>query len=149
MSSVNKVILIGRLGQDPEVRTFQSGGKVCNLSVATSIKYKDRNTGERKEITEWNRVSVWVDPTIRFLEQYARKGDLLYIEGSLSTRKWQDQSGQDRYTTEIEVRPYRGEVKILASKDAPDRERESHGASEGSDYQPSDHSPIDDSEIPF
>ena len=99
--SVNKVIIIGNLGQDPEVRNFPSGGKVCNFSVATSENWKDRNTGERRERTEWHRISITSEPLVRIAEQYLRKGAKVYLEGQLETRKWQDQSGQDRYSTEI------------------------------------------------
>ena len=114
--SVNKVILVGNLGNDPEVRNFQNGGKVCNLSVATSENWKDRNTGERRERTEWHRVAIFSEPLVRIAEQYLRKGSKVYLEGQLETRKWQDQSGQDRYTTEIVLRPYRGELTLLDSR---------------------------------
>jgi len=111
--SVNKVILIGNLGRDPEVRSFPSGGKVCNLRVATSETWKDRNTGERRERTEWHQVAIYSEPLVRVAEQYLRKGSKVYIEGQLETRKWQDQSGQDRYTTEVALRPYRSELTML------------------------------------
>ncbi len=114
--SVNKVILVGNLGRDPEVRTFQNGGKVCNLRIATSETWKDRNTGERRERTEWHSVAIFSEPLVRIAEQYLRKGSKVYIEGQLETRKWQDQSGQDRYTTEIVLRPYRGELTLLDSR---------------------------------
>lgn len=115
--SVNKVILIGNLGRDPEVRTFQNGGKVCNLRVATSETWKDRNTGERREKTEWHSVAIFNEGLVRNVEQYLRKGSKVYIEGMLETRKWQDQSGQDRYSTEVTIRPYRGEVTFLDRAD--------------------------------
>ena len=99
--SVNKVILIGNLGRDPEVRTFQNGGKVCNLRIATSETWKDRNTGERRERTEWHTVAIFSEGLVRVAEQYLRKGSKVYLEGKLQTRKWQDQSGQDKYSTEI------------------------------------------------
>ncbi|ATG46780.1 single-stranded DNA-binding protein [Celeribacter ethanolicus] len=111
--SVNKVILVGNLGRDPEVRTFQNGGKVCNLRIATSENWKDRNTGERRERTEWHSVAIFSEPLARIAEQYLRKGSKVYIEGQLETRKWQDQQGQDRYTTEVVLRPYRGELTLL------------------------------------
>lgn len=114
--SVNKVILIGNLGRDPEVRTFQNGGKVCNLRIATSETWKDRNTGERRERTEWHSVAIFSEPLARIAEQYLRKGSKVYIEGQLETRKWQDQSGQDRYSTEVVLRPYRGELTLLDSR---------------------------------
>ena len=114
--SVNKVILIGNLGADPEVRTFQNGGKVCNLRIATSENWKDRNTGERRERTEWHSVAIFSEPLARVAEQYLRKGSKVYIEGQLETRKWQDQSGQDRYSTEVVLRPYRSELTMLDSR---------------------------------
>ncbi len=114
--SVNKVILVGNLGRDPEVRTFQNGGKVCNLRIATSENWKDRNTGERREKTEWHSVAIFSEPLARIAEQYLRKGSKVYIEGQLETRKWQDQSGQDRYSTEVVLRPYKGELTLLDSR---------------------------------
>lgn len=114
--SVNKVILIGNLGADPEVRSFPNGGKVANLRLATSETWKDRNTGERRERTEWHRVAIYSEPLVRVAEQYLRKGSKIYVEGQLETRKWQDQSGQDRYTTEIALRPFRSELTMLDSR---------------------------------
>ncbi len=111
--SVNKVILVGNVGRDPEVRTFQNGGKVCNLRIATSENWKDRNSGERREKTEWHSVAIFSEPLARIAEQYLKKGSKVYIEGQLETRKWQDQSGQDRYSTEVVLRPYRGELTLL------------------------------------
>jgi single-strand DNA-binding protein len=111
--SVNKVILIGNLGRDPEVRTFQNGGKVCNLRIATSETWKDRNTGERRERTEWHSVAIFSEPLARVAEQYLRKGSKVYLEGQLETRKWQDQSGQDRYSTEVVLRPYTSTLTML------------------------------------
>jgi single-strand DNA-binding protein len=115
--SVNKVILVGNLGRDPEVRTFQNGGKVCNLRIATSENWKDKNTGERREKTEWHSVAIFSEPLARIAEQYLKKGSKVYIEGQLETRKWQDQSGQDRYSTEVVLRPYRGELTLLDGRD--------------------------------
>ncbi|MEO0939737.1 MAG: single-stranded DNA-binding protein [Pseudomonadota bacterium] len=115
--SVNKVILVGNLGRDPETRTFQNGGKVCNLRIATSENWKDRNTGERRERTEWHSVAIFNENLARLAEQYLRKGSKVYIEGKLETRKWQDQSGQDRYSTEVVLRPYAGELTFLDSRD--------------------------------
>ena len=114
--SVNKVILVGNLGRDPETRTFQNGGKVCNLRIATSENWKDRKTGERRERTEWHSVAIFSEPLARIAEQYLRKGSKVYIEGQLETRKWQDQSGQDRYSTEVVLRPYRSELTLLDSR---------------------------------
>jgi len=115
--SVNKVILIGNLGRDPEVRTFQNGGKVVNLRIATSENWKDRNTGERRERTEWHSVAIFNENLGRIAAQYLRKGSKVYIEGQLETRKWQDQSGQDRYSTEVVLRPFRGELTLLDGRD--------------------------------
>lgn len=99
--SVNKVILVGNLGADPEVRSFQNGGKVCNIRIATSESWKDRNSGERKERTEWHSVAIFSEGLAGVAERYLRKGSKVYVEGKLQTRKWQDQSGNDRYTTEV------------------------------------------------
>ncbi len=111
--SVNKVILIGNLGRDPEVRSFQNGGKVCNLRIATSENWKDRNTGERRERTEWHSVAIFNEGLVRVAEQYLRKGSKVYIEGQLQTRKWQDQSGQDRYSTEVVLQGFGSTLTML------------------------------------
>lgn len=126
--SVNKVILVGNLGRDPEVRSFQNGGKVCNLRIATSENWKDRNTGERRERTEWHSVAIFSEPLARIAEQYLRKGSKVYIEGQLETRKWQDQNGQDRYSTEVVLRPYRGELTLL------DGRGDNQGGGQGGGY---------------
>ncbi len=114
--SVNKVILIGNLGQDPEVRSFGNGGQVCNLSVATSENWKDKNTGERRDKTEWHRVVIFNENLIKVAQNYLKKGSKIYIEGALQTRKWQDQSGQDKYSTEVVLQRYRGELTMLDSR---------------------------------
>ena len=111
--SVNKVIIVGNLGRDPEVRSFQNGGKVCNLTVATSENWRDKNTGERREKTEWHRVAIFSEGLVRVAEQYLRKGSKVYIEGQLETRKWQDQNGQDRYSTEVVLRGYNSNLTML------------------------------------
>jgi single-strand DNA-binding protein len=111
--SVNKVILIGNLGRDPEVRSFQNGGKVCNLRIATSETWKDRNTGERREKTEWHSVAIFQEGLVRIAEQYLKKGSKVYIEGQLQTRKWQDQSGADRYSTEVVLQGFNGTLTML------------------------------------
>ncbi len=129
MSSVNRVILLGRLGRDPETRTFQNGGSVCNLSVATSEQWKDRNSGEKRERTEWHRVCIFAEPLVRIAEQYLRKGAQVYLEGQLETRKWQDQSGQDRYSTEIALRPYKGTLVPLGDR---------QGGQQGAQSNPAD-----------
>ena len=114
--SVNKVILVGNLGQDPEIRTFQNGGKIANLRIATSEQWKDRNSGERRERTEWHSVVIHSEPLVRVAEQYLKKGSKIYVEGQLETRKWQDQSGADRYSTEVALRPYRSELTMLEGR---------------------------------
>lgn len=111
--SLNKVMLIGNLGRDPEVRNFQNGGKVCNLRIATSETWKDRNTGERREKTEWHSVAIFNEGLVRVAEQFLRKGSKVYIEGQLQTRKWQDQSGQDRYSTEVVLQGFGSTLTML------------------------------------
>ena len=111
--SVNKVILVGNLGADPEIRRTQDGRPIANLRVATSESWRDKNTGERREKTEWHRVTVFNEGLCRVIEQYVRKGSKLYIEGALQTRKWQDQSGQDRYTTEVVLQGFNGTLHML------------------------------------
>jgi single-strand DNA-binding protein len=115
--SVNKVILIGNLGRDPEVRSFQNGGKVCNLRIATSETWKDKNTGERREKTEWHSVAIFQEGLVRIAEQYLKKGSKVYIEGQLQTRKWQDQSGADKYSTEVVLQGFGGTLTMLDGRD--------------------------------
>ncbi len=150
--SVNKVILVGNLGRDPESRTFPSGGKVVSLRIATSERWKDRNSGEQRERTEWHSVSIYNEPLGRIAEQYLRKGSKVYLEGQLETRKWQDQNGQDRYTTEVALRPFRSELTLLDGRgdsgggSGYDNQDRGYGSSSGgSSPAPSD---LDD-EIPF
>lgn len=114
--SVNKVILIGNLGNDPEVRAMQSGDKVVNLSIATSESWKDKATGERKENTQWHRVVIFNQGLVNVAQNYLKKGSKVYIEGQLETRKWTDQSGQEKYSTEVVLRPFRGELTMLDSR---------------------------------
>lgn len=114
--SVNKVILVGNLGRDPEVRHTQDGSPVVNLSVATSESWRDRGTGERRERTEWHRVVIFNDKLGEIAQKYLRKGSKVYLEGQLQTRKWQDQSGQDRYTTEVVLSKFRGELTMLDTR---------------------------------
>lgn len=143
--SVNKVIILGNLGRDPETRTFQNGGKVCNLRIATSETWKDKNTGERKEKSEWHSVAIFSEGLVRVAEQYLRKGSKVYIEGKLATRKWQDQSGQDKYSTEIVLQGFDATLVMLDGK--------SGGSSGGYDQSPSGNQapPADDfdDEVPF
>ncbi len=146
--SVNKVILIGNLGRDPEIRSTQDGTRVANLSVATSESWKDRESGERRERTEWHRVVIFNEHLVEIVEKYLRKGSKVYIEGQLQTRKWQDQSGQDRYTTEVVMNRYRGELTMLDSRrDAEGAGDYGGGAGGGRAPEPAG-ADLDD-EIPF
>jgi single-strand DNA-binding protein len=115
--SVNKVIIVGNLGRDPEVRSFPNGGKVVNLNIATSETWRDKASGERKERTEWHRVAIFNEALGKIAEQYLKKGSTVYLEGQLETRKWQDQSGAERYTTEVVLRQFRGELTLLGGRD--------------------------------
>jgi len=123
--SLNKVTIIGNLGKDPEVRSFQNGDRVASFSVATSERWKDKQSGEQKEKTEWHRISILNQNLVGVVEKYVRKGTKLYIEGQLETRKWQDKDGSDRYSTEVVLRPYRGELLLL--------DRAGSGAGQGND----------------
>ena len=115
--SVNKVIIVGNLGRDPEIRSFPNGGRVVNLRIATSESWRDKQSGERKERTEWHSVAIFNEALGKIAEQYLKKGSTVYIEGQLETRKWQDQSGADRYSTEVVLRQFRGELTLLGSRD--------------------------------
>jgi single-strand DNA-binding protein len=115
MAGVNKVILVGRLGRDPEVRNFQNGGRVVNLRLATSERYKDRE-GNQQERTEWHSVAIFNEKLGEIAEKYLKKGSEVYVEGQLETRKWQDQSGQDKYSTEVVLRQFRGEIALLGGR---------------------------------
>ncbi|WP_424986245.1 single-stranded DNA-binding protein [Microbulbifer sp. S227A] len=132
--SVNKVILIGNLGRDPEVRTFQNGGKVCNLRIATSETWKDRNTGERRERTEWHSVAIFNEGLVRVAEQYLRKGSKVYLEGQLQTRKWQDQSGQDRYSTEVVLQGFGSTLTMLDGREGGGGGGGGYGGGQGGGY---------------
>ena len=129
--SVNKVILVGNLGADPEVKSFQNGGRIANLRIATSESWKDRNTGERKERTEWHSVVLQSDGLVGVAERYLRKGSKVYIEGQLRTRKWTDQSGNDRYTTEVSVGGMGGVLTMLDSAGGGSRGGGGGGWNEG------------------
>ncbi|ALE03710.1 single-stranded DNA-binding protein [Bartonella ancashensis] len=121
--SLNKVILIGNLGADPEIRRLNSGDQVASLRIATSESWRDRTTNERKERTEWHSVVIFNENLVKIVEQYLKKGSKIYIEGQLQTRKWQDQTGNDRYTTEIVLQKYRGELQMLDSRGMENEER--------------------------
>ena len=138
MASVNKAIIVGNLGRDPELRRMNNGDQVCNLSVATSERWKDKQSGEQKEKTEWHRVVIFNPHLCEVAEKYLSKGSMVYLEGSIQTRKWQDQSGQDKYSTEIVLQRFRGELQIVGG----DKKEEKP------DYQAPLDDP-DDSEIPF
>jgi len=116
---LNRALIIGNLGDDPKITTTPNGDKVANLSIATTERWKDQN-GNKQERTEWHRVTVWNQGIVKVIEQYVKKGSKVYIEGQLQTRKWQDQNGQDRYTTEIVLKPYRGQIELLDSKHGND-----------------------------
>ncbi|GAA0630535.1 single-stranded DNA-binding protein [Brevundimonas kwangchunensis] len=115
--SVNKVILVGNLGRDPEIRTLNNGEKVANLSLATSEQWRDKSTGERKEKTEWHRVVVFNDNIVKVVENYLKKGSTIYVEGSLQTRKWTDQQGVEKYSTEIVIQRFNGQLTMLGGRD--------------------------------
>ncbi len=137
--SVNKVILVGRLGKDPEVRSFQNGGKVVNFTLATSETWNDRASGERKEKTDWHNIVIKNDKIGEIAEKYLKKGSSVYIEGKIETRKWADQSGQDKYTTEVVVGPFRGELTLLGGRD--DNASAGGGGEDRGGYQPRERSP--------
>lgn len=120
--SVNKCIIVGNVGKDPEIRTTSGGHKIANLSLATSENWRDKNSGERKERTEWHRIVIFNENLVRVVEQYVSKGSKLYIEGQLQTRKWQDQSGQDRYSTEIVLQGFNGVLTMLDGKGSGERQ---------------------------
>lgn len=139
--SINKCILIGNLGADPETRTFQGGGKVCNFRIATSERWKDKATGEQRERTEWHTVAIFNEPLANLAQQYLKKGSKVYVEGQLSTKKWQDQNGNDRYSTEVVLRPYKGELTFL--------DRREDGGQRGGHQTPNDPPADLDEDIPF
>jgi single-strand DNA-binding protein len=143
--SVNKVILIGNLGRDPETRSFSNGGKVVNMTIATSETWKDKASGDRKERTEWHNVAIFNEALAGVAEKYLRKGSKIYIEGQLETRKWQDQSGADRYTTEVVLRPYNGTLTLL---DKPSGSEGMQARAQTGSGVDNPH-PAPDDEIPF
>jgi single-strand DNA-binding protein len=132
--SVNKVILVGNLGADPEIRRLNSGDPVVNFRIATSESWRDKNSGERKEKTEWHNVVVFNDNLAKVAEQYLKKGMKVYIEGQLQTRKWQDQTGNDRYTTEIVLQKFRGELQMLDARGQGGGDAQIAGGGRGSDF---------------
>jgi single-strand DNA-binding protein len=160
--SVNKVILIGNLGRDPEIRSTQDGLRICTLSVATSESWRDKASGERKERTEWHRVVIFNDKLVEIVEKYLKKGAKIYLEGALQTRKWTDNSGQERYTTEVVLQRYRGELTMLDGRSGggggggyaespPAEEFAAAGAGSGGGGRAERRAPVQelDDEIPF
>jgi single-strand DNA-binding protein len=147
--SVNKVIIVGNLGRDPETRNFPNGGKVCNLRIATSETWKDKATGEKKERTEWHSVAIFSEPIARIAEQYLRKGSKVYIEGKLTTRKWQDQSGNDRYSTEIVLQDFDAKLLMLDGKSEGGPHRDDMLHERPIDNRTGEASRDFDDEIPF
>ena len=154
--SVNKVIILGNLGKDPEVRTFPNGGKVCNFPVATSETWRDRNSGEKQERTQWHNIAIFSEPLVNIAERFLKKGSKIYVEGQLETRKWQDNAGADRYSTEVVLRPYKGEITLLDNKsDIDNTQRDSlsgsttSGIPQSTDDAPSFAADDFDDEIPF
>ncbi|NBC48162.1 MAG: single-stranded DNA-binding protein [Gammaproteobacteria bacterium] len=139
MSGINKVILVGNLGRDPEVRQMKNGHELVNLSVATSERWTDKESGQPKEATEWHRVVIFNDMLVKVAREHLSKGSTVYLEGQLKTRKWQDQEGQDRYSTEVVLQRYRGELQMLGSK----------SGSEGGQRQPAPSGGNFDDDIPF
>lgn len=135
--SINKVILVGNLGRDPEVRSMQDGGKIVTLSVATSENWKDRTTGERREKTEWHRVVIFNERLAEVSESYLKKGSKVFVEGQLQTRKWTDNQGQEKYTTEVVLAKFRGELTMLDSKNQEGSYAFGGGASEGDSFSSS------------
>ena len=147
MASLNKVTLIGNLGRDPEIKTFANGGRIASLRIATSESWKDKSTGEKKEKTEWHSVTITNEGIVKVAENYLKKGSTVYIEGQLETRKWQDQSGADKYSTEIVLRPYAGELKMLGGKPGGGSSQQDNGTARYDDGGGGKPGPED--EIPF
>ena len=150
--SVNKVIIMGNLGKDPEIRNFPNGGRVCNFSVATSESWRDKNSGEKQERTQWHNISILSEPLVNIAERFLKKGSKVYLEGQLETRKWQDNSGSDRYSTEIVLRPYKGEFTLIDNKADSNMTNEPISNNQMDEIQENSVSPnVDDfdDEIPF
>ena len=150
--SVNKVIIMGNLGKDPEIRNFPNGGRVCNFSVATSESWRDKNSGEKQERTQWHNISILSEPLVNIAERFLKKGSKVYLEGQLETRKWQDNTGSDRYSTEIVLRPYKGEITLIDNKADSNMSNEPISNNQMDEIQENSVSPnVDDfdDEIPF
>ena len=148
--SVNKVILVGRLGKDPEIRTTNDGREIANLTLATSESWKDKNSGEKKEKTEWHRIACFKPGLVGIIKSYVKKGSQIYVEGQLTTRKWQDQNGQDRYTTEITLQGYSCSLQLLGgnNQNSESQGQSEHDKQKANGYQSEPVDDLDD-EIPF
>ena len=152
--SINKVIILGNLGKDPEVRTFPNGGKLCNFPVATSENWQDKSSGERQERTQWHNVSILSEPIVNIAEKYLSKGSKVYIEGQIETRKWQDNEGNDRFSTEVVLRPYKGQLVLVDSRSEISNQNNNQKMNDDlnlkSNNENSEKPPIiEDDEIPF
>ncbi|WP_341789775.1 single-stranded DNA-binding protein [Rickettsia endosymbiont of Polydrusus tereticollis] len=148
--SLNKVILIGNLGRDPEIRTTGEGKEIANFSIATTESWKDRNTGEKKERTEWHRVVIFSEGLVSIVKSYVKKGTKIYLEGSLQTRKWNDNSGQEKYTTEVVLQNFNSQLILLDSRNSSNNSSDNYTEAKQSEHKNNsfDHSDLDD-EIPF
>lgn len=150
--SVNKVILVGNVGKDPDIRQFNNGGQVCNFPVATSERWRDKQTGEQREVTQWHNIVVFNENLVKIIGDYVKKGSRLYIEGALQTRKWQDRDGNDRWTTEVVLTRFRGDLVLLDSRgsgSAYGGESSQHNELPSSDAGKEDDFNINDDDIPF
>ena len=152
--SINKVIILGNLGKDPEVRTFPNGGKLCNFPVATSENWQDKSSGERQERTQWHNVSILSEPIVNIAEKYLSKGSKVYIEGQIETKKWQDKEGNDRYSTEVVLRPYKGQLVLVDSRSEISNQNYNQTMNEDRNIKSNNEnseipSIIEDDEIPF
>lgn len=147
--SVNKVILVGNLGADPDVKRTQDGRPIVNLSIATSESWRDKNTGERKDKSEWHRVVIFSEGLCKVAENYLKKGSKVYLEGALQTRKWQDQSGQDRYSTEIVLQGFNSTLTMIDGKDNRDNSGGNNGGGQQGQAGNFSNDPMDDQDIPF
>ncbi|PHR61809.1 MAG: single-stranded DNA-binding protein [Robiginitomaculum sp.] len=145
--SLNKVLLIGHLGKDPEIRSMGNGGKVCSFSIATSESWKDKQSGERRDKTEWHNIVIFNEHLIKVVENYVKKGSKIYIEGALQTRKWTDREGNERYTTEVVLQRFNGTLTLLDKRDSSDNQQGGYGNQSRDHQAPGNHDLDDD--IPF
>jgi single-strand DNA-binding protein len=148
-ASVNKAILVGNVGKQPEIKTFQNGGRIASFSIATSENWKDKQTGERQERTQWHRIAVVNEPLIKFVEAYVKKGSKLYVEGQIETRKWTAEDGSEKFSTEVVLRPYRGEITMLDSAKEPHQENTNPQSTQPAADPPGVTADMLDDKIPF